>query len=128
MILDGGTFYITDDELFATVERLGFHIKDAGLLGSAIARPRASVFGQDAYPDVLTKAAALFESMVRNHALHDGNERLSVVVTWAFLRLNGVNLIHTEDEAYDFALATAAGELTLEQIRDWFAAHAHPLG
>lgn len=128
MIAENGVVYLTDDDVFTAVERLGFHIKDAGLLGSAVARPRASAFGQDAYPDLVTKAAALFESLVRNHALHDGNKRLSVVLTWAFFDLNGVRLRHTEDEAYDFALATAAGEMAFEQIRDWFAAHAVPGG
>lgn len=124
MIDEGAFFYITDEEALDEVDRMGFHVKDAGLLSSAMARPRASAFGEDAYPDIVTKAAALFESLVRNHALHDGNKRISVALTWAFLSLNGVRLRHTEDEAYDFALATAAGELTFEQIRDWFAAHA----
>lgn len=122
---DGDAFdYLTDEDALEAVEELGFHVKDLGLLSSAIARPRASAFGQDAYPDVLTKAAAMFESLVRNHALHDGNKRLSVVLTWTFLLNNRVRLDHTKKQAYDFALSTAAGELSLEQIRDWFVAHA----
>lgn len=124
MIADGGTVYLTDDDAFAAVARLGFHIKDVGLLSSAVARPRASAFGQDAYFDLMTKAAALFESLVRNHALHDGNKHLSMVLTWVFLDLNGSQLRHTEDDAYDFVTAAAAGERTFEQIREWFAAHA----
>lgn len=118
--------YLTDEDARDWARELGFHIKDAGLLSSAIARPRASAFGEDAYPDLVTKAAALFESLVRNHALHDGNKRLSVVLTWSFLLNNNVRLRHTKKEAYDFALAAAAGELTFEQIRGWFAAHAQP--
>ena len=120
------TDYITDEEALAIVHEMGFHIKDVGLLGSALGRPRASAFGEDAYPDLITKAAALFESMVRNHALHDGNKRFAVVITWTFLANNGVRLTHTKSEAYDFALATAAGQRTLEQITEWFAAHAGP--
>lgn len=126
MIEDSEVFYFTDEEVLDAVARMGFHVKDAGLLSSAVARPRASAFGQDAYPDIVTKAAALFESLVRNHALHDGNKRLSVAITFAFVSLNGGDLAYTEDEAYDFTIATASGELELDQIRDWFAAHVTP--
>jgi death-on-curing protein len=118
--------YLTDDEAFAVVDRLGFHVRDAGLLSSAIARPRTTVFGEDAYPDLATKAAALFESLVSNHPLLDGNKRLAVVLTWTFLLNNGVRLEHTEDDAYDFTIAAASGELTLEEIREWLSAHLRP--
>lgn len=120
------TDYLTDDEAWAVVAHLGFHIRDAGLLSSAIARPRTSVFGADAYPDLATKSAALFESLVRNHPLQDGNKRLAVVLTWTFLLNNGVALEHAEDDAYDFTIATASGQLTLDDIRGWFAARIRP--
>ena len=115
--------FLTDDEAYAVVQHLGFHLRDAGLLSSAIARPRTTVFGEDAYPDLVTKAAAMFESLVRNHPLLDGNKRLAVVLTWTFLLNNGYRLEHTEDEAYDFTIAAAEGKLTVESMRDWFAGH-----
>jgi death-on-curing protein len=118
--------YLTDDEAFAVVDRSGFHVRDAGLLSSAIARPRTTVFGEDAYPDLTTKAAALFESLVRNHPLLDGNKRLAVVLTWTFLLNNGFRLEHTEDDAYDFTIAAASGELTLQEIRGWLSSHLRP--
>lgn len=118
--------FLSDDEALAVVGRLGFFIRDAGLLSSAIARPRTTVFGNDAYPDLQTQTAALFESLVRNHPLLDGNKRLAVVLTWTFLLNNGFRLEHTEDEAYDFTIAAASGELTLEQNRDWFADRIRP--
>jgi death-on-curing protein len=121
-----GPDYLTDDEAFAVVDRLGFHVRDAGLLSSAIARPRTTVFGEDAYPDLATKAAALFESLVRNHPLLDGNKRLAVVLTWTFLLNNGFRLEHTEDDAYDFTIAAASGELTLQEIREWLSSHLRP--
>jgi len=121
-----GPDYLTDDEAFAVVDRLGFHLRDAGLLSSAIARPRTTVFGEDAYPDLATKAAALFESLVRNHPLLDGNKRLAVVLTWTFLLNNGFRLEHTEDDAYDFTIAAASGELTLQEIREWLSSHLRP--
>lgn len=116
--------FVTDDEAWAIVERLGFHIRDAGLLQSALARPRTTVFGDDAYPDLATKAAAMFESLVRNHPLLDGNKRLAVVLTWTFLSVNGTELTYREDEAYDFVIAAASGRLTLEDITGWIREHA----
>lgn len=115
--------FLTDEEAWAVVDRLGFHVRDVGLLQSALARPRTTVFGEDAYPDLVTKAAALFESLVRNHPLLDGNKRLAVVLTWTFLALNGVELDHMEDEAYDFVIAAAAGQLPLQDIKSWFRDH-----
>jgi death-on-curing protein len=112
--------FLTDEEALAVVERLGFHVRDVGLLSSALARPRSTVFGVDAYPDLPTKAAAMFESLIRNHSLLDGNKRLAVVLTWTFLLNNGFVLTHSEDEAYDFTMSAAAGALTFEAIRDWF--------
>jgi len=118
---DDETDFLSDDEALAVVRHLGFHIRDAGLLSSAIARPSTTVFGADAYPDLPTKAAAMFESLVQNHPLLDGNKRLAVVLTWTFLLNNGFRLEHTEDEAYDFTIAAAEGKLTVELMREWFA-------
>src|SRR6478752_4477935 len=113
--------FVTDEEAFAVVRRLGFHLRDAGLLSSALARPQTTVFGEDAYPDLATKTAAMFESLVRNHPLLDGNKRLAVVLTWTFLLNNGYRLEHTEDDAYDFTVAAAEGKLTIDVVRDWFS-------
>jgi death-on-curing protein len=117
---------LTDEEAWAVVARLGFHIRDAGLVSSAIARPRTTVFGQDAYPDLATKAAALFESLVRNDPLLDGNKRLAVVLIWTFLLSNGYAMEHGEDDAYDFTVKAAAGQLTPDDIRRWFADRLRP--
>lgn len=86
-------------------------LRDLGLLESAAARPFASAFGEDAYPDLETKAAALLHSVARNHALVDGNKRLALASTIAFLGLNGRRLTWTNDEAYDFIVAVASGQL-----------------
>ena len=66
-------------------------VRDIGLLESAVHRPRASVLGQDAYPDLFTKAAALLHSLARNHPLVDGNKRLAWLATYVFLAKNGVD-------------------------------------
>jgi death-on-curing protein len=85
-------------------------VRDVGLLESAIHRPRASVLGQDAYPDLLTKAAALLHSLARNHPLVDGNKRLAWLATYVFCAKNGVELDPHDDDAYDLVVAVASGE------------------
>ena len=92
-------------------------VRDLGLLESAVHRPRASVLGQEAYPDLFTKAGALLHSLARNHPLVDGNKRLAWLATWVFLAKNGIVLDPSTDEAYDLVVAVAAGELDdVEQI------------
>ena len=86
-------------------------VRDAGLLESALARPRASAFGQDAYPDLDHKAAALLHSLARNHALVDGNKRLALAGVIAFYGLNGRRLTLTNDEAYNLVIAVARGDM-----------------
>ncbi|MFI6286628.1 type II toxin-antitoxin system death-on-curing family toxin [Streptomyces sp. NPDC051018] len=94
--------YLTLPELLNLAERLGTpDVRDYGLLDSALARPQSSVFGQDAYPDVWHKAAALMESVARNHALVDGNKRLAWYATWVFLHMNG----HPLDATFDVDMA-----------------------
>jgi death-on-curing protein len=103
----------TDDLLHIAERALGApaELRDLGLLESAAARPFASAFGEDAYPDLETKAAALLHSIAKNHALVVGNKRLALAATTVFLGINGLRLTWTNDEAYDFVIAVAAGEL-----------------
>jgi death-on-curing protein len=92
-------------------------IRDIGLLGSAVARPRTSAFGEDAYPDILTKAAALLQSIVNNHALIDGNKRLGWLGTAVFLEVNGVKALRiSNDDVYDFVIWVAATSPAIEEI------------
>jgi death-on-curing protein len=86
-------------------------IRDVGLLEAAAARPQASAFGEDAYATTHEKAAALLHSIVRNHALVDGNKRLGLAAVLAFYGVNGRHLTMTNDEAYDFVISVATGEL-----------------
>ncbi|MDQ2710516.1 MAG: type II toxin-antitoxin system death-on-curing family toxin [Actinomycetota bacterium] len=86
-------------------------VRDYGLLDSALARPRASVFGQDAYPDLYVKAAALLGSLCTNHALVDGHKRLAFAAVAVFLEINGPVLDVDEDAQHDFMIDVAAGNL-----------------
>lgn len=86
-------------------------VRDYGLLESALARPRSSAFGQDTYPGLEHKAGALLHSLARNHALVDGNKRLALAATIAFLGLNGRRPTMTNEEAYDMVIAVATSAL-----------------
>ncbi len=122
-------FLDRDDVLTAGAAALG-HVADVGdygLLDAAVARPRATVFGVDAYPDLYSKAAALLQSLARNHALIDGNKRTAWASAWTFLHLNGIDL------SPDFDVDTAEifmndvaqhGELTVEDIAVTLASFA----
>ena len=106
--------YLTLAELLYVAERtLGpdYAVRDYGLLEAAVARPQATVFGKDAYPDLDAKAAALLHSVARNHALIDGNKRLALSSIIAFYGLNGRRLTLTNDDAYDLVISVASGEL-----------------
>ena len=92
-------------------------IRDLGLLGSAAARPQASAFGEDAYPDVRTKATALLHSIVKNHALVDGNKRLGWLATAVFLEINGIAVTHVSNDAvYDFVMGVTTGRDEVVEI------------
>ena len=86
-------------------------VRDIGILEAAVARTQASVFGEDAYPDLESKAAALLHSIVTGHALIDGNKRLGWVAVRLFCRLNGRDLRVTADGAFDLVKSVAEGSL-----------------
>jgi death-on-curing protein len=102
-----------DDLLAAAEAALGRspEVRDVGILEAAVARARASVFGEDAYPDVHAKAAALLQSIVTGHALIDGNKRLGWVSARLFYRLNGKDLRAPVDDAFDLVVSIADGSL-----------------
>lgn len=105
--------YLTLDSLLSVAERAidgDVLVRDVGLLESALARPRTTVFGNDAYPTLPLKAAALLHSLTCNHALVDGN-KLAFLGTAVFLHLNGLRSDATEDELFDLVIAIADGSL-----------------
>jgi death-on-curing protein len=108
-----------DDVLALAAQLLGtpVPIRDAGLLGSAVARPQTTVGGRDAYPDIWTKAAALLQSIVSNHALIDGNKRLGWLATAVFLELNGVDITTaTNDDVYDLVIDVASHTTSINDL------------
>lgn len=124
-----GVRYITLDVVIAIhddmVERYGgsFGIRDLGLIQSALARPQASFGGEDLYPTLLDKAAALFHSLIFNHAFVDGNKRTSVTTTARFLYVNGYELKAKDQELIEFPLCVENKHLNIEQIIQWLKEH-----
>lgn len=115
-----------DDLLVAAEVILGEppQVRDIGILAAAVARTRASVYGEDAYPDLDAKAAALLHSIVTGHALVDGNKRLGWVSVRLFYRLNGSNLRVHIDDAEALVIAIADGSLRdvqkiADRLRPW---------
>ncbi|MFL6086721.1 MAG: type II toxin-antitoxin system death-on-curing family toxin [Mycobacterium sp.] len=99
-------------------------VRDYGLLESAVARPRTTVAGTEAYPEIHTKAAALLHSLCRNHALVDGNKRLAWTACQVFLGLNGEWVKASEDDRFNVMIAVASGAIDsvdqiAEQLRTW---------
>jgi death-on-curing protein len=114
---------VTDVEYLELEDLLSFtrllHIgpvRDVGLLDSACARPRATALGDEAYPTLELKAAALLHSIARNHALVDGNKRLAWLATVVFLELNGRAVGLSDDDAFALVMDVAAGKAEVDEI------------
>lgn len=104
-------------------------VRDLGLLNAAALRPQTTLMGQDAYPSTAAKAAALLESLTKNHALVDGNKRLAWAACSVFLALNALTIRETvsNDDVYELVIAVASSHVTLEQVcvtlSEWTATH-----
>jgi death-on-curing protein len=111
--------YLDLEDLLGLVRALDTGpVRDVGLLDSACARPRSSLFGQDAYPGLTLKAAALLHSLASNHPLVDGNKRLAWLAAVVFLRLNGQVVDLDDDEAFQLVMDVASGEADVKEIAD----------
>jgi len=112
-----GVEYLSLEDVLNLAAALGVGpVRDIGLLDSACHRPRSGFMGQEAYPTLRAKAAALMHSLACNHALLDGNKRLALLATVVFLRINGHRLALSDDEAFDLTLGVATGQLASEEI------------
>lgn len=119
--------YLRLEDLLALAEDLGVaQLRDLGLLQAAAERPATTLYGREAYPELAQKAAVLLESLTRNHALVDGNERLGWLAAVVFLALNGLDLDAPDDDAYDLVIAVATGAIRYEQAAEKLAAWSRP--
>jgi death-on-curing protein len=100
--------------LYSPQEPVG--VKDSSLLESAINRPKQSVFGNDAYPSIYEKAAALFESIAKNHAFHNANKRTALASLIVFLKINHYRWTMGIEEEQDFTVDVVNHKYTFEEI------------
>jgi death-on-curing protein len=109
--------YLDLEDLLILTRMLGAGpVRDVGLLDSAAARARSTVFGEDAYPTIELKAAALIHSLCKNPALVDGNKRLALLAGVTFLRANGRQFALTQDEAFNLIMRVAEGSADVPEI------------
>jgi death-on-curing protein len=94
-------------------------LRDRGALEAAVARPQMTFGGEDLYPDVEAKAAAVMHSLVMNHPFADGNKRTGAVAAELLMNLNDVELTAGDDELVEVALAVARGEVAAEALAIW---------
>ncbi len=120
--------HLTVEDAMDLAEALGFTLGDLGLLASAVERPRTSAFGEDIYPTLELRIAALLHGINRNHPLVDGNKRLSWVCAIAYARINGFDLYASQDDIYDMVIEVAIGKTEVPKIAEWISAHLrkHP--
>lgn len=98
-------------------------LRDLGLLESAVARPQSSFGGEDLYPNIFLKAAALIHGLLRNHAFIDGNKRTSMYSAMTFLELNGYKFDAKQKEVVDFALKVENERTSVAEISKWLKEH-----
>ena len=111
--------YLTLEDVLSLIEDLAVGpVRDLGLLDSALHRPATMLWGHDAYATIDEKAAALLDSLVRNHPLVDGNKRLGWLAALVFLDINGHWVEAPDDDAYRLVMDVAAGKLSLKEITE----------
>jgi death on curing protein len=103
------------------IERFGGGkgLRDRGAVEAALARPQMTFGGEDLYPDVADKAAALMHSLVMNHPFVDGNKRVGAHACLLFLLANGVEPIFSSADLTEITLALARGEVSAEALSIW---------
>lgn len=121
--------YLTKEEVVAghyfmmkqmrDMEQAG--VKDHSLLESAVYRPQQSVFGEDAYPTLFEKAAALVDSLAKNHCFHNGNKRTAYLSVKSFLKINGYHLNMEREFAVNFMVDIVNGKYSIADMAQIFA-------
>lgn len=124
------TNYLTPAEIYAAAQEvLGREpdVRDRHLLRSCAARPALYAFGQEAYPTIIDKAAALMHALAAHHLFFDGNKRTATHVTATFLQRNGLHPTWDAKTVYDFVLEIAQDIHDVPAVAGWLAAHTQPI-
>ncbi len=99
-------------------------LRDEGLLLAALARPKASFGGEDLYATLFEKAAALAESIARNHPFVDGNKRMALACMRTMLKLNGYQVVASQDAKVQLILRIVEKRVTVQEIAEWLQRHS----
>ena len=99
-------------------------VRDLGLVESAVARPKGTFGGEYLYSSIFDKAAALLQSLLKNHPFVDGNKRTALTSAGLFLKKNGYKLVNQHKEKVEFTVRVDNGNLTIEQISGWLKNHS----
>lgn len=121
------TVYLQTEVLLEKLRSIGFVVRDQGLFASCVERAATTLYGQDAYPTLEHKAAALLESFIKNHPMIDGNKRSGWISANVFLELNCVDVVCTQEDAFDFILGVATGSYDFDDIVRWLSSRTQPL-
>lgn len=110
-----------------TINKFGgsYGVRDMNLLESAIQRPNSTFDGKNLYPDPIAKAAAIIESIVKNHPFSDGNKRTGYILMRLVLLKSNFDIKASEKEKYEFVIKIAEGKLDFDEIKSWIE---HNLG
>ena len=115
------TVFLDLEDALGQINYLGFYVRDLGLLEGCLARPKTTLFGDEAYPSLSDKAAALMHSVATTHPLIDGNKRTSWALMITFLAVNGFDVVSNPDDGFSFVLSVATDSLEVSAISQWIA-------
>lgn len=121
------TVFLDLEDALGQINYLGFYVRDLGLLEGCLARPKTTLFGDEAYPSLSDKAAALMHSVATTHPLIDGNKRTSWALMVTFLAVNGFDVVSNPDDGFSFVLSVATDSLEVSAISRWFASRMKPI-
>jgi death-on-curing protein len=102
-------------------------LRDRGLIESAVAQPQMTFDGQELYPTIEEKAAAIAFSLASNHGFVDGNKRVAHVAMAVFLDINRFQIVADTDEQEEVFLKLADHRMTRQELLDWIRARIQPL-
>lgn len=117
------TYYLELPDALLQIRYLGFHVRDMGLLNGSLSRPQTTVYGEEAYPSLSLKAAALIHSVITSLPMMDGNKRTGWTLMITFLQLNNWEVVSAPDDAFEFVLSVATNSRDLEDIARWIDDH-----
>lgn len=114
-------YYLNPADIYTMNEKIVGHkpfVRDRRTLVAACRRPAVEMFGQEAYPTLTQKAAALLHALAHDHPFGDGNKRTATEAVVRFLQENGADLAWTDAEAYQFVLEIAQGKLDVDDVSE----------